>query len=531
MRRVLLTTIAILLVFVLSAQNAKKQFRTAKKLVEAGQYQAAIYKLNEVIELNQAFSGAYILRADAYEWLENFELAAADYEKAASLDSEHAAYFFQTGRLYFLSGNYPRAIIFLNQASTLEARYPELLLFKAKAYLANKEFAKALVAVETALRDEVSYEHFYVRALAYDSLKRYSQAIGSYQQALDLNGDQALIYYDLIQAFLSNRQLDEALAYAQLAAQRFPLEAEVYKIRSLVYYQRRELFQAINDLSKLETLTNDMVPILCTRGKYYFEFEQFQNAKSDFTQVLFKNPGNSTALYWRGRSNEELMELDLARTDYEQFLSTDSASKTAWYYEAQQRLFALNSENQAPQITIEYPLIIDGNKLAVESFTDSIEIRGLLTDKSGIKQLLINQQAVKLLPGALFVYKFSLNNVSQIDFVAEDVYNNQAALSFGLTLMEKDTPKVKIRYPEIDSRGAFHINHQANELQIEGKVFDTSRIKEIWVNGRSVVFNKETLNPGFAISLTGLPIDSITVKAVDVFNNETTLYFTRQQEN
>jgi tetratricopeptide (TPR) repeat protein len=531
MRRVLLTAVYFLLVFALSAQNAKKQFRTAKKLVEAGQYQAGINKLNQAIELNKTFNDAYLLRAEAFEKLGNYEQAAANYEKVASLNSAQAAWFFHTGRLYFLSENYQRAIIFLNHASTLEAKYPELLLFKAKAYLANKEFVKALVAVETALRDEVSYEHYYVRALAYDSLKKYPQAIDSYRQALELNSGQANIYYDLIRSLLNNKQLDEALTFAQRATQLFPYDAEAYKVRSLVYYQRRELFHAINDLSKLETLTNDLVPILCTRGKYYFEFEQFQNAKSDFTQVLYKNPEHSTALYWRARSNEELMELDLARNDYEQFLSTTSVSNTGWYNDAQQRLFVLNRETVAPQITILHPLLVNDNKLAVENFTDSLEVRGQLTDRSGIKQLFINKQPVKLLPGAQFVCQISLKDISQIEFIADDVYNNRTELSYDLVLLEKDRPKVKIRYPEIDSRGAFHIDNQANELKIEGWILDSSHIKEIWINERSVSFNKSVLNPGFSIRLTGLPIDTITIKAIDVFNNETTLYLSRHQEN
>ncbi|PKP10200.1 MAG: hypothetical protein CVU09_07460 [Bacteroidetes bacterium HGW-Bacteroidetes-4] len=531
MRRVLLTTVYLLLIFALSAQNAKKQFRTAKKLIESGQYQAGINRLNQAIELNKTFKEAYILRADAFELLGNFEQAAADYEKVASLNSDQAAFFFQTGRLYYLSENNQRAIIFLNHASTLDAKYPELLLFKAKAYLANKEFAKALIAIETALRNEVSYEHYYVRALTYDSLKKYPQAIESYRQALDLNSGQASIYYDLIRSLLKNKQLDEALIFAQQATQLFPYEAEAYKIRSLVYYQRRELFQAINDLSKLETQTNDLVLILCTRGKYYFEFEQFQNAKSDFSQILHKNPEHSSALYWRGRSNEELMELDLARADYEQFLNTGSSSKNVWYYDAQERLFVLNRETEAPQISIEYPLIIDGNKLALENFTDSIELRGQLADKSGLKQLFINKQQVKLLSGSQFVCKLSPKELSKIEFIAEDVYNNRTELSYDLILMEKDTPKVKIRYPEIDARGIFHVDNQANELKIEGWIIDSSRIKEIWINDRSVAFNKSVLNPGFSIQLTGLPIDSITVKAVDVFDNETILYLTRHHEN
>jgi hypothetical protein len=75
------------------------------------------------------------------------------------------------------------------------------------------------------------------------------------------------------------------------------------------------------------------------------------------------------------------------------------------------------------------------------------------------------------------------------------------------------------------------MDNQVNELKIEGWILDSSHIKEIWINERSVSFNKSVLNPGFSIRLTGLPIDTITVKAVDVFNNETTLYLTRHQEN
>jgi len=87
-------------------------------------------------------------------------------------------------------------------------------------------------------------------------------------------------------SFLPDGSIDKAMANAERSVGKFPNSADAYQARSLVFHAKEEYASAINDLSKMETLVDDPKEVLFTRGIYYYEYRQFQNAKSDISRLI-----------------------------------------------------------------------------------------------------------------------------------------------------------------------------------------------------------------------------------------------------
>jgi tetratricopeptide (TPR) repeat protein len=530
MKKVIAILMVGFLALTLQAQNPKKSYKNAKKLFDEGQYAGALTELNTAIELNISYTEAYVLRAQTNEKLENLEQAAGDFEKAASLDPKMVDYYFQAGRTNYLIKNYERSLKYLGEATTLDSKNFQALQYKSFAHIKLDEYQKAIVAIDNALLVEQTYMCYYVRAVAQDSLGNYTQAISDYSKAIGMNPNYQKAFFAMAKTYLKNNQNDEALDIANRTVQKFPTTAEAYEVRSFVYYNRGELLSAINDLSKLETMVDDVVPVLCTRGIYYFEFEQFQNAKSDFSQLMVKAPEKVEAIYWRARSNEEMMESDQAIADFEHYLSIAKPEKNKYIEDTQKRLFDLKREALAPVFAIDTPMVLDGYKLAVLKGADRIEITGHIVDASDIASFTINGTAVQLNNDKSFKYLLNIAGINSADFLATDIYKNTAHQLYDFLKMENDLPIVRITTPYASDNGEVYLDSDDPNLFVEGFIEDESFIKEIYIDGVRASFNDSELNPHFTATLDLTEKDKIVVMATDAFNNVSEKSFTLNRE-
>lgn len=514
----------------LQAQNPKKSYKSAKKFFENSQYNEALVELNTAIELDLSYTDAYVLRAQTNEKLDNVEAAANDYEKAASLDTKIVDYYYQAGRLNYLTKNYDRALKYLNEATILDSKHFQALQYMSFAYIKKDEYKKAIVAIDNAMLVEQTFMCFYVRAVAQDSLGNYSQAIADYNKAIGMNPGYQKAFFALAKTYLKNNQADEALEIANRSVQKFSNEAEAYEVRSYIYHSRGELLNAINDLSKLETMVEDVAPVLYTRGRYYFEFEQYQNAKSDFSQLLIKAPERTDALYWRARCNEEMMETEAAIDDYTHYLSIANPDKNKFFAQATSSLFELKREQIAPIVVIDTPMVMDGNKLAILKDADRINIIGSINDASPIESFTINQVAVPVSSEKTFNYTLNINGVNSLSFVATDVYKNTSEVVFDLMKMETDRPIVRITTPYASDNGEIYLDSDDPNLFVEGYIEDESLIKDIYVDGVRASFNDSELNPHFTATVDLTEKDKIVVTATDAFSNTVEKSFTLNRE-
>lgn len=532
MKKIFIALFISLLVVSVGAQNAKKNFKNAKKMFESQLYQEALVELDQAITTDANYLDAYVLRAQVQEKLEHIEAAAADYEKAVSLDAKSVDYLYQAGRLNYQIKNYSQASKYLTEATTLDSKHFQAQQYKAFTHIKLQEFPQAIVAIDNALQREQTYTSYYVRGVANDSLKNFTQAVADYQKSISLNPSFQKSVFALAKCYLSNNQLDLALQMATQGTDKFASVPEAYEIRSLVYYKRGELLNAINDLSKLETLTDNAAPVLFARGKYYFEYGQFQNAKSDFSQLLAKTPDNNLALYWRGRANEEMMESVPAIKDYQNFITLVQPLNPASMEltDAKNRVFELNREQVPPQVAIDTPMIMNLNQLVVLQNAGHMVIKGRIDDKSDIESLTINGQKVDVDKAKTFNFTLDLLNVTGINLMVFDIYKNQTALNYELFRVETDIPIARITTPYASDNGEVYLDSQDQNLFVEGFIEDASLIKDIYVDDIRASFNDKELNPKFTATLSILNKDKITLKVVDAYNNTLETSYTLNRE-
>jgi tetratricopeptide (TPR) repeat protein len=528
-------TIFILTLFIcggISAQNPKKSYKNGLKLIETNQYAEAIEEFNQAIDLNAAYTEAYVARAGVYEKMDNIELAVKDYERAVELAPTIVDYIFEAGKNNYKIKNYDKALKYLTEAVTLDNKHFQAFQFKSFTHIKLEEYKKAVLAIDQALAIEKTYICFYTRGVANDSLGNFSEAILDYNKAIGLNPNFEKSYYALTKTYIRNNEIDNALQNAERSVQKFPTSPEAYEARSLAYYSKGDLPAAINDLSKLETLIENHEQVLLTRGLYYFEYNQYQNAKSDFTRLIALAPNNYQAVYWRGRANEELMESSEAAKDYLTYLDVSEKieANALVQKDAKLRLFEINRENNAPLIVIDTPLVMPQYKLGILNNADRIIIEGKIEDQSNIASLTINQEAVKVEENFNFSHSVNIAGIKLVILEVQDVYGNVTKVEYDLVNMEADAPVVRITTPYAGDNNEIYLDSKDANLFVEGVINDASPIKDIYVDSIRASFKDTELNPQFSASINIQNKNSITIKAIDGFGNTVETKFTLNRE-
>ena len=112
MKKLRFTVVAILILYCTGvfAQNAKKFYKTGEEFMQVENYKDAIDQFSRAIELQPDYDKAYLGRADAYEKSGMLEEAAADYDRASTFLEKSEDVFYESGRVYFLLGEYEKSV-------------------------------------------------------------------------------------------------------------------------------------------------------------------------------------------------------------------------------------------------------------------------------------------------------------------------------------------------------------------------------------------------------------------------------------
>lgn len=535
MKKVLLLVIIIAWGLVVNAQSAKKYYKNAKKLFDIKQYEAAIGELNNAIDINNQFTNAYVFRAQINELTENCQQAAADFEKAASLDPKTVSNYYNAGRNYYKTEQYEQAMQMLTEAVIYDKNHFQALQYKALTHIKLEQYTDALLVIEIALQLNQTYLCYYIKGVANDSLKKYFAAIVDYKQAIELNPDYNKPYIAAIKAYQKINQVNDALELANKTIKKFETLPDAYLARSVIYKTLNDIPNAINDLSKLLTLKTEPENILLTRGQYYFEYGQYQNSRSDFSRIISLNDQHATAYYWRARSSEELLENQFAIADYKRFISIANTQNinNQLVENANNRLYSLQYENNKPIILINVPVIIENNKMIVLKTAKNIEIMGTITDQSPIKSFSINNNTVNLAPDNSFVHPIIIDTLTVIAFKATDVYNNTTLTEYKLVRIERDAPEIKIISPFTGHTGVINVTNNQKQLQLDGIIIDESYITKLFIDENPIPVNTQSFNPQFSANINITNVGFITIKAIDQYNNqtETNIIINRTDQN
>jgi len=446
--------LSIFLVFSLVAfsQSAKKLAKQAKKDYKAKNYQASIDGYTKALALKPANYNYFVGRGTSYEMAAKLPEAIADFKQAIVLKPKTEILYMQVADLSIRLNDYTTAASYLDNLNGMDRKNVEALQKASFSYLKLKQFNTALDRANKALDvQHYNYVNHYYKALALDSLKDYNNASKDYVAAIRLVQNEtpndvkpmpkfkpyyanyALVLYRL-------NDFDNSIKYYDIATSIDAADAEepkqyyVYYLESQPYLKKTDFTNAVGYLNKSMAINPKFADGFFSRAQVYKQTSQFQSAISDYTKVTQLDEKNTSAFYGRGQSYLELAKYPEAISDLQQAAKLQPGNDQIknLLKEASDKNYQANKEDDAPLLTINYP-ITDNNGFAnVYDNQLDILIEGQVNDKSLINEITINYQKIKFNASEknpYFSFKMPTTNLNKIDISVKDIYFNTTTKS------------------------------------------------------------------------------------------------------
>ncbi|MFH1634626.1 MAG: tetratricopeptide repeat protein [Chloroflexota bacterium] len=191
-------------------------------------------------------------------------------------------------------------------------------------------------SLQISLSQELAAFSFFVNGLVQYDQKNYTLAVSHFNQALSSESSgrklftrQGIFFYlGNAQCFINN--LEQAIADYTEAIEIYPLFAEAYNNRGVVYSDLGDYEQAIADYTKAIALDPQFAYAYSNRGVAYAGLGDYMQAISDYTQAIELDPQDATAYYNRGLAYADLGDYEPAIADYTQAIELDPQDAEAY---------------------------------------------------------------------------------------------------------------------------------------------------------------------------------------------------------
>jgi eukaryotic-like serine/threonine-protein kinase len=187
-----------------------------------GKHDLALQEFQHALELDPNDASALEGLARSYEKSGRVADAEKTFEKAAAMRPDNWDGYSDLGAFYDRQGKYPQAIASYRQALQITPDNAELYSNLAAAYLDQGD-AQSSALAEQALKKSValnpSYPAYANLGMLYTQERRYAEAAVATENALKINGNNYLVWNNLMLAYEGAKQDDKAKAARQQAEQ------------------------------------------------------------------------------------------------------------------------------------------------------------------------------------------------------------------------------------------------------------------------------------------------------------------------
>ena len=163
----------------------------------------------------------------------------------------------------------------------------------------------------------------------------YDQAIAYYDEAIDIDSNDAQTYFLRGLANGENEQHKDAIADFDKAININPNNAESYHWRGIAKFQLSQHEDAIADFDKAININPNNAESYHWRGVSRYVFGQYQDgyedAIADFNTAIRLNPNDAKSYYWRGLANNDRGRYDTALDDFSDAISLNPEHVEAYF--------------------------------------------------------------------------------------------------------------------------------------------------------------------------------------------------------
>ncbi len=168
--------------------NFEAQLNQAKKYRTQGYLEEAEQLLTEVIQTNESFTEAFLLRGQIRESNSEFEKAISDYSAIIDQDSQITQAWSSRGSCYYRIGAFQNALQDFSRAIELEPNNADLYLYLGNSYGEMDMFTEAIKNFNVAR--EISFGDYYSNLTkAYEDIhsRKYTSALARATSAIEEN--------------------------------------------------------------------------------------------------------------------------------------------------------------------------------------------------------------------------------------------------------------------------------------------------------------------------------------------------------
>jgi tetratricopeptide (TPR) repeat protein len=176
--------------------EANLHMESARKLIDRGEYTAAVDAATVAIGRDPTYWMAYTFRAHSYLNMNEQELSLADFDRAISLRPTDEELYYSRGMVLAALGRHREAIDDFGQCLSIDPKYKDAYVQRAAAYFERERLSEGIDDLSQVLElDENDRDALMWRAGAYVQQRRYYLAIDDLDRAIEMNPENAQAYF------------------------------------------------------------------------------------------------------------------------------------------------------------------------------------------------------------------------------------------------------------------------------------------------------------------------------------------------
>ncbi len=194
----------------------------------------------------------------------------------------------------------------------------------ANQYYDQKQYERAIQDFDQAIKLDRDYKvAYYNRGNAHRALGKYERAIQDYDMAIKLDPNFKQVYSNRGLAYLALGQYETAIQDCDRAIKLDPNSNKSYSNRGLAYLVLGQYETAIQDFDQAVKLDPKYKEAYNKRGHSYYLLGQYARAIQDFDQSIKLNPNFKEPYLSRGCAYYILGQYERAIQDFDQALKLD----------------------------------------------------------------------------------------------------------------------------------------------------------------------------------------------------------------
>ena len=262
----------------------KQQCIQAQSLLHRRDYQQALAILTKILQNNQADFEVHLLLGQVYQKLENFSQAEHQFLKAEKLNPDQ----------------------------------PVLAYHKANLYLLTQRYKQALNLISKGISQQPQSSPYYrLRASIYRNLGQTGPAAQDVMTARQLEKEKLESFLHRVAGYVKQKETGQALAALDEILSQYPYFEKAYLTRAQIYYDRKELNRALEDISRAIEL-NPAMEYYTLKGDWLVAGGYIPAAIKNFQKALEQNQNKQQQFIFL----QKLAELYIQKEQYQKSYDT-----------------------------------------------------------------------------------------------------------------------------------------------------------------------------------------------------------------